>query len=364
MKPSLTVKYLGWLLLFMLVCFLLNFGIDELHDKLIVGPERHEPVGEEVQEFFFILMLNMAAAPIVLLIGWLIARRMIKPIGAISRTAQEITAGKMKARVETKGKDELALLAQSLNAAFDRYDHAIDRLRRFSSDASHQLRTPLTAIRSKGEVALQRARSVEEYQRVIQDMLEQVEQLSRIVEQLLDLSRMEAVARKESLTAVDLTEVVTKAIDDFQPLIEDKNIQLSLPQVEEQFVRGDTALLGQALANLLDNAIRYTPQGGLIDISVSPTADDQVALTITDSGPGIPEQYRKRVFERFNQGLHPDDEGSGLGLAIVAEIIHVHDGRVEALDAPGGGATIRMTLMRAGKAVVRKKKPEHPIPPG
>ncbi|MBN1268092.1 MAG: HAMP domain-containing protein [Kiritimatiellae bacterium] len=347
MKVSITARYFGWLVVFILILFFLNFAVDLAHDAMTGELSEEGEVAEEAFELLFMLGANIAVIPLVLLAGWFIAKRMLKPVRSISTTAARITGGEMGARIEVSGDDELAMLARSLNAAFDRYDEAIEQLRRFSSNASHQLRTPLTAIRSKGEIALQKSRTSDEYREVIHGMLEQLERLSHIVEQLLDLSRIEASGQEKESRDVDLSRVVRGVVEEFQPLTQDKRLRVNVSIQEDCVVRGDASLLGQALANLLDNAVRFTPENGEIRVTVETERPGWVTVSVTDTGPGIPEDFRNLAFERFSKGPHPESSGAGLGLAIVAEIVRSHEGHVEALPGPAGGAMIRIRLPSA-----------------
>jgi len=349
MKYSIRVRFLGWLLLFMVLSSVLSFLADRLHHILEargVIPEAFGLTGE----LTVFVVVHIALFPIVALIGWHVSRRMLAPVRAISETARNIVDGHLTARIETDvPDDELGTLSQVINQAFDRYEASLKELQRFNADASHQLRTPLTALRMKGEICLNRPRSAEDYRETIQAMLEQLSRLSRIVEQLLDLSRLGAASMREHFKPVDVIEVARRTAVDFEPLCSEKQVSLAVEgtgQVPRTL--GDEALIEQVFANLLDNAIRFTPAGGAVDVDVRASASGRnVSVSVSDTGAGIPESCASSVLERFNKGSRPESDGAGLGLAIVAEIVRVHSGHIGLARNPGGGTTVNVTFPAA-----------------
>jgi two-component system sensor histidine kinase TctE len=235
----------------------------------------------------------------------------------------------------------------ALNLAFERYHGVVAQMQRFNSNAAHQLRTPLAALRTGGEVALQRARTAGEYREVIATMLERTAVMSRLVEQLLELAALEARPGREAFSEFVAAPHLRRVVDDFAVLVEQRRITLTLDLDPAIRVRGDAVLLEQVAANILDNALRFTPEGGVIAVHLQAWDEQNVALWIEDSGPGIPEAERQAVFERFEQGRRPDTTHTGLGLAIVAEIARVHGGSVFATAACLGGARVGVALPRA-----------------
>jgi len=332
----------------MILSSILSFVVDQVHhvleDKEII-PKAFGLTGE----LSVFVVANIALFPLVALIGWNITKRMLAPVRAISETAGSIVDGQLDARIETDvPDDELGMLSQAVNRAFDRYDASLKKLQRFSADASHQLRTPLTALRMKGEICLNRSRSPEEYRETIEAMLEQLARLSHIVEQLLDLSRLEASSMRKRFERVDVVAVAARAAQDFEPLCCEKGVVLSAPTAGQTFVLGEEPLLEQVFANLLDNAIRFTPAGGRIGIDVSAEgAGREVLVEVSDTGTGIPEASASAVLERFNKGVHPQGGGAGLGLAIVSEIVRVHSGAIDIRPGREGGTVVRVSLPAA-----------------
>lgn len=348
MKYSIRVRFLGWLLLFMVLSSVLSFLADRLHHVLEakgIIPEAFGLTGE----LTVFIVVHVALFPIVALIGWHVSRRMLAPVRAISDTARSIVDGQLTARIETDvPDDELGTLSQVINQAFDRYETSLKQLQRFNADASHQLRTPLTALRMKGEICLNRTRSPEAYRETIHAMLEQLSRLSRIVEQLLDLSRLGAASMRKHFKPVDVIRVARRTALDFEPLCAEKRVSLDVPGDGQALILGDEALIEQVFANLLDNAIRFTPAEGAIDVDVKASAAGRgVSVVVRDTGPGIPEACASDVLERFNKGPRPESNGAGLGLAIVAEIVRVHSGHIGLEPNPRGGTTVRVTFPAA-----------------
>lgn len=304
-----------------------------------------ESFSEELEELIILLTIDAIVFPIILLAMWLLSKRMLRPLSTIADTAHRIQSGHMDERITGAfSDDEVGMLAESINSAFDRYHDAVERLRRFSADASHQLRTPLTAMRSTGEVCLQKTRTPKVYQETIGGMLEEVQRLSHTVEQLLTLARLESERVRESFTPLDVAAATEETAELYRQAAQDKKLALVVSARAGLHVNGNPALLQQVIANLLDNAIRHTPVRGEVHVSVEPVGSQEVMLTVADTGPGIPEAYRALVFDRFNSvpGLHMSSSGSGLGLAIVADIVRLHGGSVE-IDSNGArGAVFRV----------------------
>lgn len=299
---------------------------------------------EEVAEVALLFGIDAITLPIMFGMVWVISRRILKPLQAIAHTAGRIGAGALEERVAVDNpEDELGQLAGSLNAAFDQYREAMDRIHRFSGDASHQLRTPLAVIRSMGEVALQRERSVFEYQATLEDILEEVQHLSRIVDQLLTLARMDPTELRRGFKPVDAGEAAESVVQRFALLAEDRKTGLAVKDGGGCAVLGDFSLLEQMLANLLDNALRYTPAQGRVEITTA-VAGDRVLIVVDDSGPGIPAEYRKKVFDRFYRVPGSETPGSGLGLAIVTALVDLHHGTIAADESPLGGARFAVQL--------------------
>ena len=291
------------------------------------------------------------AAGLAILGGYLLAGRVLAPVGAMADTARRITAESLDARLPVANPaDEFGRLASVFNETLSRLDAAFDQLRRFTADASHELRTPLTAIRSVGEVALQRSLSADGYRDVIGSMLEEVDRLARLVENLLLLTRAEAGRIPLTRTTVDLRELVAGASDGLRVLAEEKSQELTVELSGPVAVQCDATVLRQGITNLLHNAIKYTPPKGVIRVAAMLTASGDAVIEVQDSGPGIPASDRQRVFERFyrvDEARSRETGGTGLGLAIARWAVEANGGRIELESAASQGTVFRVVLPRS-----------------
>jgi len=273
------------------------------------------------------------------------------PCAVALAIAGGITAESLGARLPMANPgDEFGRLASVFNETLSRLDAAFEQLRRFTADASHELRTPLTAIRSVGEVALQRSLTAEGYREVIGSMLEDVDRLTRLVENLLLLTRAEAGRILLTRATVDLGELVAGVSDSLRVLAEEKNQELTVELAGPVAADCDAAVLRQGITNLLHNAIKYTPRMGLIRVAATSTVTGDAVIEVQDSGPGIPPTDQRRVFERFYRLDHArsrDSGGSGLGLAIARWAVEANGGRIELESVEGRGALFRVVLPRS-----------------
>ena len=315
-------------------------------------PETADIPDAELHELFIAILIGLPIALVVSAIGgYSLARRALRPIEQISAQAETISAERLGRRLPIDNPDdELGHLARVLNDLLARLETSFEQMRRFTADASHELRTPLTAIRSVGEGAL-RARQIDPASReVIGSMLEEVERLTTLVDALLTLSRAEGghiAIRREPVALLDLTREVASHLS---VLAEDKRQQIDLRSDDGLApIHGDRAVLREALINLLDNAIKYSPEGTRVGVRLR-SVDGRApgaAIEISDQGPGIPPEHRERIFERFyriDKARSRDLGGAGLGLAIAKWAIDVHGGSIRVEDRPEGGSTFRVVL--------------------
>ena len=306
------------------------------------------------QTLWALAVILTAAVPgavgLAMLGGYLLAGRVLAPVGRMADTARWITAESLDARLPVANPaDEFGRLASVFNDTLSRLAAAFEQLRRFTADASHELRTPLTAIRSVGEVALQRPLTAEGYREVIGSMLEDVDRLTRLVESLLLLTRADAGRIPLTRAIVDLRELVVGVSDGLRVLAEEKHQALTVELAGPAAAECDAAVLRQGITNLLHNAIKYTPQKGLIRVAVTSTTGDAV-IEVEDSGPGIPAADQPRVFERFYRVDHArsrDSGGAGLGLAIARWAVEANGGRIELDSVEGRGTLFRVVLPRS-----------------
>ena len=286
--------------------------------------------------------------------GYFLAGRLLAPVGAMAATARRISAESLAQRLPVANpRDEFGQLARVFNDTLSRLQDAFEQLRRFTADASHELRTPLTAMRSVGEVALQRSTSTAEYREVIGSMLEEVDRLTRLVENLLTLTRGESGRVVVGRDVVDLDELAANVSDSLHVLAEEKRQSLEVETASHIRARCDAAILRQGLINVLHNAIKYTPGGGAIRMVVKLAASGEAMIEVHDTGPGIPVADRQRIFERFYRvdGARTREAGGvGLGLAIARWAVEANGGRIEVESEAGGGALFRIVLPLAERA--------------
>jgi heavy metal sensor kinase len=284
--------------------------------------------------------------------GAVIARVALRPVDEMTRTARRITAEDLSRRVERPGTgDEMERLAETLNGMLARLDAAFTQTRRFAADAAHELRTPLAALRGGIEVALRAERTPAEYRRVLASSLEEVERLVRLAEDLLLLSRSSAgpdVIRQP----VDLEPLLLDVFDAGARLGQAAGVSVRIEAMASAPVRGDGPALRRALLNLVENAIKYTPPGGKVELGLA-TQDGTAAVTVADTGIGIAPGDADRIFEpfvRLDAARARDTGGAGLGLAIARSIAVAHGGTLSAESRPGAGSRFVLRLPLAPAA--------------
>jgi len=229
-----------------------------------------------------------------------------------------------------------------------RLESSFEQMRRFTSDASHELRTPLTAMRSVGEIGLRGRREASDYREIIGSMLEEVDRLSLLVDRLLTLSRADSGESMLSRDRVDLAELAEEVTAQLDVLAEEKQQSLTVEAAGPTLCLGDRMVLRQALLNLVDNAIKYSPVAGRIAVRVSTSVNGMAVLDVSDTGPGIPLDLRPRVFDRFYRAdrsrSRENGGGTGLGLSIARWAVEVNGGQLTLESSEGAGATFRITL--------------------
>jgi heavy metal sensor kinase len=279
--------------------------------------------------------------------GWFLAHRALRPVDRMTQAARQIGASQLHARIELTGaNDELDRLAETLNEMLTRLEAAFTEMRQFTADASHELQTPLTILRGEVEIALRAERSPEEYVRVMKSALEEIERISLLVEGLLLLARSDAGVLKMDLKPLDPMALVEDVLGRLGPLARARSVALSLGSMEPMEMRGDLVHLRRLLFNLVDNAIKYTPEGGTVRVSVE-RRGEWAMLAVEDTGIGVAHEEQHKVFQRFYRSAEARsgaEGGSGLGLAIVKSIAEAHGGRAEVESAPGRGSTFKVYL--------------------
>jgi heavy metal sensor kinase len=295
-------------------------------------------------------------------LGTLLVRGSLRPIAGITRTARRISGTHLDEKVPTTGSgDELDELATTLNEMMDRIRHSVERMQRFSANAAHELRTPLNALRSRLEVTLEQSRTPEEYRKALAETAEQVVSLSEAVHAMMRLAQSEAGLPAEHRLPVSLGDLVREVVEFFEPLASEQELTLRLGPVCEATVSGEPAWLRQCVANLVDNAIRYTGDGGTIEVSLAveggagegAAADETALIRVIDDGIGVEAEERERIFEPFHRvraGVTRTGPGAGIGLALAREIARAHGGDVTVESAPGHGSCFMVRLPLAPAA--------------
>jgi heavy metal sensor kinase len=317
---------------------------------IILASQPLEAVEDELESLREILYL---ATPAVLLLaglgGWFLARQGLAPVAAMAKRAHQIGAGSLDRQLPVANpRDELGQLATSFNELLSRLDTAFDEQRRFMADASHELRTPLSVMSTAAGVTLKKEhRDEEEYREALQMVAEQTRRLSRIVRDMFILARADAGRYPLQNKALYLNDLLDEVARAGGLLASDKNVSVELLNLPEAAFHGDEDLLRQMVLNLVDNAVKFTPAGGVVRLGLTRRGGEYL-LSISDTGPGIPPEARDHVFERFYRAdkarSRSEDGGAGLGLAIARWIARAHDGDLRLADSDGTGATFIVRL--------------------
>jgi heavy metal sensor kinase len=263
------------------------------------------------------------------LLGWFLAGRALEPVNSVAEAAQRITHSNLDVQIPARNAgDELDRMIEAFNHMMTRLNHSFEQIRQFSTDVSHELRTPLTVVRGQLEVAMFTAQTVEQYREAMADALEGVERLSNIVRALLMLSQAESGQLVLQKQEMDLSGLVRDLVDQHQIPAEAEGVQLSADLPGGCMLTGDRIQIERLVSNLLGNAIKYTPAGGQVKVSLVPRFD-HVKLIVEDTGEGISLEHLPHIFDRFYRVPSADpDKGLGLGLSFVAWIAKAHGGAV------------------------------------
>jgi len=329
----------------------LNFQSPGNPSYLVEFGELLDPVETMLKHLFLQLAFDLPLAVFIIAGGgFLLLRRALTPVEQITRAAERITQHNLSERLPVaRTGDELAGLSVSLNRMIARLDEAFQNSKRFVADASHDLRTPLTILRGELESFAEDARLTAELRERAASMLEEAVHLSKIVEQLFTLSRLDAGEARTEWTRFDLAELAKITADQMNLLAEDKGISISCSTSQPTPVEGDRVRLKQVVVNLLDNAIKYTPEKGAIQLRVH-GVNGHAILEVKDNGIGIPSEALPHVFERFyrvDKTRSGESESAGLGLSIVKSICAAHGAEVEAESNVGSGSCFRVKLTAA-----------------
>ncbi|MEE8446108.1 MAG: ATP-binding protein [Gemmatimonadota bacterium] len=292
-------------------------------------------------------LLAVAGAALSMGLGWWLAGSAIRPVMDTIRQAEaiELTGGKHRIETVTET-EEMDRLVVVLNSMLARIDATFEAERRFLADVGHEIRTPLTVLRGDVEVALRKRRSREEYEGILKQSLQDIKGVSALADDLIMLARGESGALTPELGPVDAEVLLRRVADKYRGAAKSAGAALEVECDSDAVVIGDRQLLERAIGNLVDNAIKYGADGGRITLTARSTDAGDVTLTVSDTGPGIPESERPSLFDRFERGEsgRRRARGSGLGLSIVKTIAETHGASVALRDTEGGGATFELRL--------------------
>jgi heavy metal sensor kinase len=320
-----------------------------------IGPQRvviqvarsEAAMRQSLRELLLVLVLGLPlAVALAGLGGYTLARRALAPVERMTERARSITAERLSDRLPVAHPDdEMGRLATVFNETLGRLEGSFEQMRKFTADVSHELRTPLTAIRSVGEVGLREHRGDAEYRSIIGSMLEEVDRLASLVDRLLTLSRAEMGESKRSRDDIDLHVLADEVVSHLSVLAEEKKQSITVESAGTPHASGDRLAIRQALINLVDNAIKFSPAGGRIRIRVAETPRDAV-LDVIDTGPGIDPESRARIFDRFYRAATATSAapGTGLGLSIAKGTVEANAGRLILESSGKSGSTFRITL--------------------
>jgi heavy metal sensor kinase len=320
------------------------------HSPLVIRlAYSEEPIwarcGEGALSSLVVLPIALALAGVG---GYALARHALAPLEEMACRAEQITSEHLDERLPVRQPDdELGRLATAFNSLLARLERSFEQLRRFTSDASHELRTPLTLLRSVGEVTLQNDGGREQYRDAIGSMLEEVNRLTALIDSLLAISRAEGGCIQLHPTVFRAMDLAREAAAMFEVLAEERKQRIAIQGDEDLSVRGDRVFLTQALANIIHNAVKYSPTGGTIHVEVRGEPAGSVVMEVTDNGPGIPTEHSTKIFNRF---YRVDDSrsrhagGVGLGLSIAQWAVRVHGGDIHLLTNQGHGSRFQICL--------------------
>ncbi len=315
---------------------------------ILVGRPTGRLYGELHRFAWLLVAVGGGALAVGLVGGWIVSRRIFRPINTIAAIASRISGTNLAERIDPRQVDvEMVGLAEVLNSAFDRLQAALERQTRFTSDASHELRTPLSVLRSHAELALARPRTPEEYQATLATCIASTQRMTDLVERLLTLARADEGWTDLEREVVALDELAEQLVREYQPLAVQRKVQLT-SQTQSVEVLGDAAALGQVLANLITNAVQYNQPGGTVRVQVT-ARGEQACVRVEDDGIGIPEAEQPLIFERFyrvDKSRSRSVGGTGLGLAICQEIVQAHGGELTLTSTPGQGSVFSVELPR------------------
>ncbi|MBP1742036.1 MAG: two component system sensor histidine kinase, related to CopS, partial [Deltaproteobacteria bacterium] len=299
------------------------------------------------KNIFFItmvLLVGLSAG-----VGWFMARRAVSGVAAVTRTAQEISGGTLDKRVPvgTRG-DEIDQLAATFNQMLGRIQALITEIKEMSDNIAHDLKSPITRIRGMAEVTLTTGKGIEEYESMAAGTVEECDRLLDMINTMLMITKAESGLHPLDEQKVDMARLVRDACELLETVAEDRGLSLTCEMPETFTVLGDPRMIQRILANLIDNAVKYTPSGGTVKVSLSETGGEEVVVAVQDTGIGIPAGDLPHVFERFYRCDQSRSEpGTGLGLSLARALARAHYGDITVTSTLGQGSTFTLTLPKS-----------------
>jgi heavy metal sensor kinase len=305
-------------------------------------------ISEVLGNLFSIFIILVPAAIILSILGgWFLANKSLTPVDKITKTARDITAQNLDRRIEPVDvDDEIGRLISTFNDMIGRLQSSFEQIKQFSVDASHELRTPLTIMRGEIELALRSKQSGDEYRQVLSSTLDEILRMSSIIENLLMLAKGDIGKSTFKFADVSLAPIIKELHEDSEMLAEKKHIRVDLEAIEDVTVSGDTIRLRQLVLNLLDNAIKYTPENGAIAVSLV-RENGSAKIIVKDNGIGIPAEEQTKIFNRFyrvDKGRSRELGGTGLGLSIAQWIAETHGGSIFVRSEVNKGSVFTVVL--------------------
>ena len=299
----------------------------------------------------YILLPGILACVVVAgAVGWFLARKALRPVAEITDTARKITAENLDERIRADvPQDEIGRLAATMNEMIERLEKSFQQIRQFTGDASHELKTPLTILKGEIEMALRSKDDVQYMKEVLSSSLEEIDRMSYIVKSLLDLAKMDVEKGALAKEPVRLDKVLADRHEHFKRLAFDSAVQLDILENRPVMVLGDQVRLSQLIYNLIDNANKYTPRGGKVELRLGQDGQT-VIFRVKDTGVGISPEDLPYIFDRFyrvDKARTREVGGAGLGLSICKEIAEAHGGTLEVLSVHGEGSTFTASLPAA-----------------
>jgi heavy metal sensor kinase len=291
-----------------------------------------------------VLLVGLAAG-----VGWFMARRAVSGVEAVTRTAREISGGTLDKRVPvgTRG-DEIDQLATTFNQMLGRIQALVTEIREMSDNIAHDLKSPIARIRGTAEVTLTTGKTLGEYENMAAGTVEECDRLIDMINTMLMITKAESGVDKGHDEDLDLSQLVRDACELLEPVAEDKGLSLKFDTPNSCLLVGDRRMIQRILSNLLDNALKYTPSGGAVTVSLSERNGREVVLAVQDTGIGIPAGDLPHVFERFYRCDQSRSEpGTGLGLSLARALARAHNGDITVTSTPGQGSTFTLILPKS-----------------